>query len=114
VENEIPKLFFFLLLLRFWGSISFSVCVIGGHYQWRAPPSKKKTHGRLLCVCVCVSGALKNKYSLFFQQKEYKKMCVSVGSFFFIGRLVNVSSVDQSIHGRLVTHATLLVSMSVV
>ena len=81
-----------------------------------ARPSVEKENTRpfVVCVCVCVSGALKNKYSLFFQQKEYKKMCVSVGSFFFIGRLVNVSSVDQSIHGRLVTHATLLVSMSVV
>jgi hypothetical protein len=33
-------------------SSSFWLCVllIGGHYQWRA--LRRKTHGRLLCVCV--------------------------------------------------------------
>lgn len=43
VENKIPKLFLLLL----FGSVC--VCVIGGHYQWRA--LRRKTHGRLLCVC---------------------------------------------------------------
>ena len=81
---KFPNYFSFFFFFVF-GVLSLSLCVIGGHYQWRAPPSKKKTHGRLLCVCVCVClwRLEKQIFSFLSTKRVQENVCVCRLFFFY-------------------------------
>ena len=82
---KIPKLFFFLLLLRFWGSISFSVCYRRPLSVARPSVEKENTRPFVVCVCVCVClwRLEKQIFSFLSTKRVQENVCVCRLFFFY-------------------------------